>query len=75
MIAKLMSRKKSYERIMKIEESGGGRHSSLLHPELSSKKNQDVLMTANRGGGVSRVQSVRGESEQATSRDEHFGSE
>jgi len=57
MIAKLMSRKKSYERIMKIDESGnGGRHSNLLHPELSSKKNQEVLLTANRGNGVSRVQ-------------------
>lgn len=49
MIAKLMSRKKSYEKMMRVEDQGPSRHNDL-HPELSHKKSSDVLMTANRGG-------------------------
>ena len=58
MIAKLMSRKKSYERIMKLEDPLQGRSPSVLHPDLSSKKNTEVLLTANRGGvsSLSRAQ-------------------
>ena len=57
MIAKLMSRKKSYERIMKMDDGviGNGRSANILHPELSQKKNSEVLLTANRGGAVSHL--------------------
>jgi len=52
MIAKLMSRKKSYERIMRLEDNLQGRQQTILHPELSSKKTSEVLMTANRQSGA-----------------------
>lgn len=58
MIAKLMSRKKSYERMMKVDDGMQSRTPNMLHPELTQKKNQEVLMTANRGGahqGLSRA--------------------
>ena len=37
MIAKLMSRKKSYERMMKVDDGGGiqSRTPNVLHPELT----------------------------------------
>lgn len=58
MIAKLMSRKKSYERMMKVDDGMQSRTPNMLHPELTQKKNQEVLLTANRGGphqGLSRA--------------------
>lgn len=57
MIAKLMSRKKSYERMMKVDDGLQSRTPNMLHPELTQKKNQEVLLTAaNRGqGGLSRA--------------------
>ena len=50
MIAKLMSRKKSYERIMKLEDGVNSRSPSSLHPELTSKKTSDILLSGNRAG-------------------------
>lgn len=44
MIQKLMTRKKSYERMMKLEDVSGGRQ----HSDLQSKKSQDILMSASR---------------------------
>jgi len=57
MIAKLMTRKKSYERMMKVDDGLQSRTPNILHPELTQKKNAEVLLTANRGhqGGISRA--------------------
>ena len=52
MIAKLMSRKKSYERMMKLEDGLNGRSPNILHPELNKQKNSEVLLTGNRGGSM-----------------------
>ena len=49
MIAKLMSRKKSYERMMKVDDGLQSRTPNILHPELTQKKSAEVLLTANRG--------------------------
>lgn len=35
MIAKLMSRKKSYERMMKVDDGMQSRTPNMLHPELT----------------------------------------
>ena len=35
MIAKLMSRKKSYERMMKVDDGLQSRTPNMLHPELT----------------------------------------
>lgn len=53
MIAKLMSRKKSYERIMRMEDSLQARHQPILNSELSQKKSSEVLIMGSRGTGVS----------------------
>ena len=52
MIAKLMSRKKSYERMMKLEDGLNGRSPNTLHHELNKQKNSEVLLTGNRGGSM-----------------------
>lgn len=57
-----MSRKKSYERMMKVDDGSPppiGRNN--LHSELTSKKNQEVLLAANRSG-VSRANLVGSQS-------------
>jgi len=51
MIAKLMSRKKSYERMMNVEESQN-RSPKKQNPELSKLKNSEVLLTGQRGGSM-----------------------
>lgn len=54
MIQKLMSRKKSYERMMKVDDGSSispppiGRNH--INSELTSKKNAEVLLAANRSG-------------------------
>ena len=49
MIAKLMSRKKSYERIMRLEDGpSAGRHSEL-------KNSNEVLLSGQRNSGVSAL--------------------
>ena len=57
MISKLMSRKKSYERMMvgNDGQSGSRLQNVAMHPELSQKKSQEVLMTQNRANQLSRA--------------------
>lgn len=58
MISKLMSRKKSYERMMSVNEQGPtpNRLNPLQGREgLTAKKSQDVLMSQNRASQLSRV--------------------
>lgn len=57
MIAKLMQRKKSYERIMRAEDPIQGRPAPGLHPELTGKKG-DMMVSAQRQGGVSGLNRV-----------------
>ena len=54
MIAKLMSRKKSYDRIMRLDDGAQGRQHQV-HQDLSHKKNTEVLATASRGGAISSM--------------------
>jgi len=49
MIAKLMSRKKSYERMVKIDDGLQSHIPNMLHPQLAQKKNSEVLLAGNRG--------------------------
>ncbi len=62
MISKLMSRKKSYERMMKLDDNASQsppplqqRNPNLIHREASAKKNQEVLLTANHSSNISRA--------------------
>ena len=56
MISKLMSRKKSYERMMVGDGQGGSRLQNVaMHPELSQKKSQEVIMSQNRAHQLSRA--------------------
>ena len=57
MISKLMSRKKSYERMMNIEDTigNGGRAQAYNINDLSSKKSQDVLLSAARPSQLGRI--------------------
>ena len=54
MIAKLMQRKKSYERIMRAEDPMQGRQNGVM--DISGKK--DLLVSAQRPGGVSGLNRV-----------------
>lgn len=51
MIAKLMSRKKSYERMMNVEESQN-RSPKKLNSELSKLKISEVNLPGQRGGSL-----------------------
>ena len=53
MISKLMSRKKSYERMMKIEEPLALRSPQVVPSEAGAKRNPDALININRGNAVS----------------------
>lgn len=49
MISKLITRKKSYERMAKLDDALNRANN---HSELINKKNQETLLTANRQPGV-----------------------
>jgi len=57
MISKLMSRKKSYERMMNIEDTmgNGGRGQAYNINDLSNKKSQDALLSAARPSQLARI--------------------
>lgn len=59
MIQKLMARKKSYERMMNIEETIGNHRSPIAYmADLTNKKNQDILMSAQRPLPLSRLAKI-----------------
>ena len=55
MISKLMSRKKSYERMMNANQAPPGRSNLVAHQELSAKRSQEVLLSQNRAQQLSRA--------------------
>ena len=59
MIQKLMARKKSYERMMNIEETLSNNRSPLVYMgDVASKKNNEILMSAQRPLPLSRLAKI-----------------
>lgn len=64
MIAKLMARKRSYERMMHIDDNlSANQRSPLSHlSDIHSRKNQEILLSANRPMPLSRITKIEGSS-------------
>jgi hypothetical protein len=62
MIQKLMARKKSYERMMNIEDTLSSNHRSPLAymSDIHSRKNQEFLLSAQRPVPLSRITKLEG---------------